>query len=312
VTTHKTFPKKSFFKPKKMPIFALDMIDFNKANEVQLVDIFADRGVKCQRKTGKYRYFPAVWRGEKNASIAVDVEQNVWQDFGGSGFEKGGDPIRLIEVWDHKKAFDAAQYLLSHKFVNKTEKSSSQIELKFNDSTERKYIGDYPIDNIQLEYLVNVRKIRTETAQRYTRKVFYQLGTKKVFAVGFRNDHGGWELRTNKFKITLGEKWYTTIPGRNKQDSLIVFEGFMDFMSALDLHQADFFEADCVVLNSLSMLDKLDLSKYAKVWLALDNDQAGEDATRIVMGKYAHVKDLRGDFAGYKDYNEKLIALTNH
>lgn len=295
-----------------MPIFALDMIDFNKANEIQLVDIFADRGVKCQRKTGKYRYFPAVWRGEKNASIAVDVEQNVWQDFGGSGFEKGGDPIRLIEVWDHKKAFDAAQYLLSHKFVNKTEKSSSQIELKFNDSTERKYIGDYPIDNIQLEYLVNVRKIRTETAQRYTRKVFYQLGTKKVFAVGFRNDHGGWELRTNKFKITLGEKWYTTIPGRNKQDSLIVFEGFMDFMSALDLHQADFFEADCVVLNSLSMLDKLDLSKYAKVWLALDNDQAGEDATRIVMGKYAHVKDLRGDFAGYKDYNEKLIALTNH
>ena len=86
----------------------------------------------------------------------------------------------------------------------------------------------------------------------------------------------------------------------------------MDFMSALDLHQADFFEADCVVLNSLSMLDKLDLSKYAKVWLALDNDQAGEDATRIMMGKYAHVKDLRGDFAGYKDYNEKLIALTNH
>ena len=83
----------------------------------------------------------------------------------------------------------------------------------------------------------------------------------------------------------------------------------MDFMSALDLHQADFFEADCVVLNSLSMLDKLDLSKYAKVWMALDNDQAGEDATRTVMGKYPHVKDLRGDFSGFKDYNDKLINL---
>ena len=285
------------------------MIDFLKANEVALVDIFADRGVKCQRTTGKYKYYPAVWRGEKNASIAVDIEQNVWQDFGGSGAGKGGDPIRLIEIWDHKTAFEAAQYLLSHTFKNKVEKTTNQFEIQFEENTTRRYIGDYPIDNIQLDYLVNDRKIRPETAQRYTRKVFYQLGQKKVFAVGFRNDKGGWELRTNKFKITLGEKWYTTIPGRNKRDSLIVFEGFMDFLSALDLHNADFFEADCVVLNSLSMLDKLDLTKYAKVWLALDNDLAGEDATRIVMGKYTHVKDLRGDFFGFKDYNDKLINL---
>ena len=285
------------------------MIDFNKANEIQLVDIFGDRCVKCQRTTGKYKYYPAVWRGEKNASICIDTSQNTWQDFGGSGAGRGGDPIRLIEIWDRKSAFDAAQYLLSHRFINKTEKSSGQAELKFDDSVDRKFIGDYPIDNIQLDYLVKERKIRRETAQKYTRKVFYQLGSKKVFAVGFRNDKGGWELRTNKFKITLGEKWFTTIPGRNKRNQLIVFEGFMDFMSALDLHQADFFEADCIVLNSLAMIEKLDFTKYEKVWLALDNDQAGEDATRLLMSKYPHMKDLRSDFNGYKDFNEKLQNL---
>lgn len=283
------------------------MIDFSKANEVQLVDIFDDRGVKCQRTTGKYKYYPAVWRGEKNASICVDTSQNTWQDFGGSGAGRGGDPIRLIEIWDHKKAFDAAQYLLSHHFKNRTE--TTQTELKFEDSAPRKFLGDYPIDNIQLDYLVNVRKIRRETAQRYTRKVFYQLGTKKVFAVGFRNDKGGWELRTNKFKITLGEKWYTTIPGKNKRNQLVVFEGFMDFLSALDLHQADFFEADCVVLNSLAMTDKLDFTKYEKIWLALDNDQAGEEATQHLMEQHNNMHDLRTDFAGYKDYNEKLQSV---
>lgn len=280
------------------------MIDFNKANEVALTDIFDDRGIKCQRTTGKYKYYPAVWRGEKNASIAVDVSLNVWQDFGGSGFEKGGDPIRLIEVWDHKDAKAAAQYLLAHHFKNRTE--TAQTELKFENETAQKYLGDYPIDNIQLDYLVNVRKIRPETAMKWTRKVFYLLGQKKVFAVGFRNDKGGWELRTNKYKVTMGEKWYTTIPGRNKRNNLIVFEGFIDYMSALDLHQADFFEADCVVLNSLSMTDKIDFSKYEKVWLALDNDQAGDEATRHLMGLHKNMKDLRGDFSGYKDYNEKL------
>ena len=248
----------------------------------------------------------AVWRGEKNASIAVDIEQNVWQDFGGSGAGKGGDPIRLIEIWDNKTAFDAAQYLLSHIFKNKVEKTTNQFEIQFEGDTTRRYIGDYPIDNIQLDYLVNTRKIRPETAQRYTRKVFYQLGNKKVFAVGFRNDKGGWELRTNKFKITLGEKWYTTIPGRNKRNTLIVFEGFMDFLSALDLHQADFFEADCVVLNSLAMTDKVDFTKYEKIWLALDNDQAGDETTRHLMEQYKNMKDLRSDFSEYKDYNEKL------
>ena len=285
------------------------MIDFLKANEVALVDIFADRGVKCQRTTGKYKYYPAVWRGEKNASIAVDIEQNVWQDFGGSGAGKGGDPIRLIEIWDHKTAFDAAQYLLSHTFKNKVEKTTNQFEIQFEGDTTRKYIGDYPIDNIQLDYLVNIRKIRPETAQRYTRKVFYQLGTKKVFAVGFRNDKGGWELRTNKFKITLGEKWYTTIPGRNKRNHLIVFEGFMDYLSALDLHQADYFEADCVVLNSLAMAEKINFAKYERIWLALDNDPAGDESTRHLMERHNNMKDLRGDFKGYKDYNDKLINL---
>lgn len=287
------------------------MIDFVKANEVLLVDIFADRGIKCQRTAGKYKYYPAVWRGEKNASIAVDIEQNVWQDFGGSGPGKGGDPIRLIEIWDHKTAFDAAQYLLSHSFKNKVAVSTNQCELRFEEESTRRYLGDYPIDNIQLDYLVNERKIRKQTAQRYTRKVFYQLGQKKVFAVGFRNDKGGWELRTNKFKITLGEKWYTTIPGRNKRDTLIVFEGFMDYLSALDLHRADYFESDCIVLNSLSMIDKLDLNKYTKVWLALDNDQAGDDATRHLMELHNNIKDLRSDFSGYKDYNEKLQKLNS-
>ena len=285
------------------------MIDFLKANEVALVDIFADRGVKCQRTTGKYKYYPAVWRGEKNASIAVDIEQNVWQDFGGSGAGKGGDPIRLIEIWDHKTAFEAAQYLLSHTFKNKVEKTTNQFEIQFEENTTRRYIGDYLIDNIQLDYLVNDRKIRPETAQRYTRKVFYQLGTKKVFAVGVRNDKGGWELRTNKFKITLGEKWYTTIPGRNKRNHLIVFEGFMDYLSALDLHQADYFEADCIVLNSLAMADKINFAKYERVWLALDNDPAGDGSTRHLMERHNNMKDLRGDFKGYKDYNDKLINL---
>ena len=292
-----------------MPIFAFDMIDFNKANEVALTDIFEDRGVKCQKTSGKYKYYPAVWRSEKNASIAVDTSQNVWQDFGGSGAAKGGDPIRLIEVWDHKTAFDAAQYLLVHHFKKTTE--TAQTELKFENESTQKYLGDYPIDNIQLDYLVNVRKIRPETAMKWTRKVFYLLGQKKVFAVGFRNDKGGWELRTNKYKVTMGEKWYTTIPGRNKRNHLIVFEGFIDYMSALDLHQADFFEADCVVLNSLAMADKFDFTKYEKVWLALDNDQAGDETTRHLMERHKNMKDLRGDFLGYKDYNEKLISLTN-
>lgn len=284
------------------------MIDFNKANEVQIVDIFYDRGIKCQRSTGKYRYFPAVWRGEKNASIAVDIEQNVWQDFGGTGAGKGGDAIRLIEIWDMKSAKNAAQYLLAHTFKNKLKSTENQAELNFENSAERRYIGDYPIDNIQLDYLVNVRKIRPETAQRYTRKVLYKLGQKKVFAVGFKNDHGGWELRTNKFKLTLGEKWFTTITGKSKRNQLIVFEGFMDYLSALDLHKADYFEADCIVLNSLSMTDKIDFSKYEKVWLALDNDQAGDDATRHLLEQHNNTHDLRSDFAGHKDYNEKLQA----
>lgn len=57
------------------------------------------------------------------------------------------------------------------------------------------------------------------------------------------------------------------------------------------------------------MADKFDFIKYEKVRLALDNGQAGDEATRHLLERHKNMKDLGGDFAGYKDYNEKLQSI---
>ena len=55
----------------------------------------------------------------------------------------------------------------------------------------------------------------------------------RLFAVGFRNDAGGWELRSARFKGGSSPKHITTID--NRSDTVIAFEGFMDFLAYLSL-----------------------------------------------------------------------------
>ncbi|WP_276807585.1 toprim domain-containing protein [Alistipes sp.] len=99
------------------------------------------------------------------------------------------------------------------------------------------------------------------------------------FAVGFRNDAGGWELRSERFKGGSSPKHITTLD--NRSDTVIAFEGFMDFLAYLSLKHPERLHIDAAVLNSVVNLPKAVpfLSRHPVIRTFFDNDEAGRKAT---------------------------------
>lgn len=82
----------------------------------------------------------------------------------------------------------------------------------------------------------------------------YQVRCRCFFAIGLRNDCGGWELRSERFKGSSPPKQITTID--HQADRVIVFEGFMDFLACLSMKHSAPLGIDAAVLNPVVNLPK--------------------------------------------------------
>lgn len=150
------------------------------------------------------------------------------------------------------------------------------------------------------------RGIDLAIARTYCREVRYAIGNKLYFAIGFRNDAGGWELRNARFKGTGTPKHITSID--NGSHTAILFEGFMDFLSYLSLEKAPHPSVDSLVLNSVVNLPKAlpFLARHELVHAFLDNDETGRKAlSRLADALPAsEVIDRSGFYRPHKDLND--------
>ena len=149
------------------------------------------------------------------------------------------------------------------------------------------------------------RRLQPSDVSPFLSEVYYRVSEKCFFALGFPNDAGGWELRNPYFKGCFAPKDISTIKGTDSH-KLQLFEGFMDFLSWRKLHPEG--QDDSIILNSLTLLPKLipTLHPYPIIESLLDNDEAGDRATKQLFDAGLPVKDMRACYAPYKDINEYL------
>ena len=131
---------------------------------------------------------------------------------------------------------------------------------------------------------------------------------KEYYGIGFMNDSGGIEIRSKYFKGCLGKKDITTI--NNNSDSVLIFESWSDFISYLTLKNETFNQENYIILNSTSLTKRAGilLQNYKLVSLFLDNDEAGDKATKsIINSSNISVIDCRNLYKNHKDLNDYLI-----
>lgn len=158
-------------------------------------------------------------------------------------------------------------------------------------------------------------------AADYVQEMYYRVNGKSLFALAFKNNAGGYELRNPGYKGCTFPKNITRIQFAGKRnDACFVFEGFMDYLSFLTIRHKNSPAYPCIdwqdyiILNSTANMDKAlyPLGEYEKIHYLLDNDEAGRKATQDILKEYGwRVRDASHLYSGHKDLNDYLCQKSS-
>ena len=271
--------------------------------QVSIVDYLAQAGHKPKLSKGVNYWYCSPLRTELTPSFKVNAERNQWYDFATGDH---GDIIDLVCALQHCTTAEAIRRIAALKGVRLAPSFSFGGTTPVrSQAPSMELIGVQAVKHPKLLLYLSERGLQPSDVSPFLSEVYYRVSEKCFFALGFPNDAGGWELRNPYFKGCFAPKAITTIKG-NDSHKLQLFEGFMDFLSWRELHPEG--QADSIVLNSLTLLPKLipTLHPYPIIESLLDNDEAGDRATKQLFDAGLPVKDMRACYAPYKDINEYL------
>lgn len=274
-------------------------INCEEANNIMLYELLLKLNAVCKKTNDSEAWFLSPFRKETKASFKVSKTKNVWYDHG-EGF--GGNTIDLITRLKNCSVKDALRFLDEGSF------SFQQSEI----STVEKKPGFEVLkkQNLQNKALVNYlesRGISYVLARTYCFELYYRSNGKIYFAIAFQNNSGGFELRNKYFKGCIGSKDYTLI--NNSTSQVKIFEGYIDFLSYIEMYPREISCSDYVICNSTAIVDKTIpiIKQYSNIELYLDNDQSGEKAKNQIMNNCIQAKAKNNLYTGFKDLNEMLV-----
>jgi hypothetical protein len=261
---------------------------------IPINDYLSMQGIRASSPVnGKTRY-KATWdRSDSEPSVVVYSHSNSWKDYGNT---KGGSIIDLVMYIRKCSIFEAIEHLKS---CNVT----PSAYVRAVNEPEYKVVRVGGLSR-QLRAYLEERQIPSWVYDEYCVQVNYSNKSgRELYAVGFKNDRGGYELRNRTHKSSISPKTITTIPGGK---NVSVFEGFIDFLSCCVIY-GRFPTNTVVVLNSTSNLAHVDWKLYNAAFLYLDNDKTGDHAAEIIT-ELTDAKDMR---SLYKDYNDLNLYLCH-
>jgi len=281
-----------------------------QAKSISIIDLLYTLNCEPTKKLNNDLWFNSPLHTEKTSSLKVDTNKNIWYDH---GIGKGGNIIDLV-VSMYNCNFSEALSRIAN-IVNHTNNYFLRVEpLKDFDRTtiptkkqEIQKVQD--LQNKALISYVNSRGINTDIATKYIKEIYWinQKSNKSNFGLCFKNDIGGYEVRNSILKLNIGGKSITTIKGIDLT-KVSLFEGFMDYLTALIHFKIDRFQGTVIILNSIALLERtIPLLKDKLVYTFLDNDRAGKKALSTLKDNNINILDCSNYYKDYKDFNESLI-----
>lgn len=273
---------------------------------------------KPLRKTSSGWYlYRCPWKVDNHPSLNVSPDGRVWHDQ--STGEKGGI-IELVMTSLNTKdlsrvcaEFNSSSFLLS--------KTSDDQKEKDIECSVFKSFEVMPLRSRGLYAYLYQRKVNINIAKQYLQEAHYSFDERTdgsyLYALAYANDKGGYELRGAPYKNNPdGYKGCTSPKGITthlgiENAPVVVFEGFMDMLSWVTL--TDGVKHNLVVMNSVVNKEatvELLQSISDKVYLCLDNDKGGDEATAFIKNVLPSVIDYRSHYADCKDVNEYLIKKS--
>lgn len=261
------------------------------------------RGLQPHRETATHGMFLSPLREEHTPSFSVRYDKGLWYDF---GLGEGGTLVQLVMRLEGCGLAEA---------IRRLRKGAADevpyLPLPTASAREDSPLRILSVGEIRHPALIGYlreRGIDPAVAGALCREVHYAVGERRFFAIGFRNDAGGWELRSPQFKGSSAPKSITTFDRHG--DTALLFEGFFDLLSHLTLQHESEPTADTAVLNSVVNLPRAlpFLARHTTIHAFLDNDEAGHLTLERLRSALpgATVIDRAESYRAHKDLNESL------
>jgi Toprim-like/CHC2 zinc finger len=294
-------------------------MNINQAQQIPLATLLSRLGYTPVKtyKGGVELAFRSPFRADTTASFFVNVHKNVWNDFGDSG----GTVLDFVMRYRSTDVRGALNYLETV-FGN----SFFLLEAQIRDPSVKdplksetlilEQIKPFGTSPSLTDYIVEQRKINASVANQYLKEVHFKNSDsgKHYFAAAFSNDAGGFEIRNAFFKSSINGKDMTFLKGTNN-DSIAVFEGFIDFLSYLTLKKIRQPETDALVLNSIAFKEKavnlIKTQNYTSMDMWLNNDKMGKETLHFFIENTDCIVTPQNHlYLDFNDLNELLVFNT--
>jgi len=285
-----------------------------EARKIDMVDYLFSLGHQPVKIRGNDYWYLSPLKNEKTASFKVNRKLNAWYDH---SLQKGGNLVDFGILFHRCSISELLQKLLQQNslYIQPLKPFDSLCPPPLAGEKGKIIVLDirhYIKSSALTEYL-DYRKIPLRIANRFCKEVDFHLYDRKYTVIGFQNSAGGFELRSAHFKGSSSPKGVTEL-GQDFSKCVIVFEGFMDFLSYRAIHRARFVlqsqhEPNYLILNSIGFLEKMKpkLEQYPAIHLYLDRDKKGIEVTKEALALCDKYRDESLLYENYKDLNEYLI-----
>ena len=226
-------------------------MNIEQAKQIPLEDFLRRLGYEPSHKSRDQLWYNSPFRHEKTPSFKVNPRLNAWYDFGQG---EGGDILDFVKKLDSLDRISDALARINDVIggtplpVRKLDNNASPVDPP---NMQLNSIG--PVKSKSLLGYLRSRGIDPKAVARYVQEAHYIRGDDRYFGLAFANRSGGYEIRSQGFKGTLGTKDITVIEGSS--DHVLVFEGFFDFLTSV-MVRAGPPDATVIVLNSVSLCEK--------------------------------------------------------
>lgn len=306
-----------------------------QAKCIPIVAYLEHQGIepKKTRMGGREVWFHSPIRdGDANPSFKVDTVKNLWYDH---GVAHGGNIIELVKELCACDVRDALQHLEKTKLYSPSlaqpqagvprraprrdveAAPTHQIaEGEKEKSWAFELLSQRPLRHPALLQYLSKRGIDHEVARAYLREIDFKApqSAGNYFALGYPSGDG-FEARNALFKGFVGTGKNISFHDKPGASRLQVFEGFMDFLSYLSKDKPTQPVGAVLVLNTTKFwpraLPYLNDPRFEEIRLYLDNDTAGDAATRKLfetVDDSSKLADMRSYYAGYEDLNAWLLG----
>lgn len=277
---------------------------------IPLATFLSQLGYEPTARKGTRLWYKSPLRQEHTPSFKVETALNCWYDF---GLGRGGNIIDLAAEMYQSTNLRYLMSCIADSCSVPSARTVASTSFQRHSAPSMERFEVVRLEHRALVAYLQERGIPAHIATAQCKEAHYSVNGRFYFAVAFENVSGGRELRNRYFKGCRGRKDISYLPWARDGPSTecAVFEGFIDYLSALTLGIIS--GADAIILNSVVNVNKVMpyLKDYITINCYLDNDTAGRTALTELTAIYGStVIDRSTLYSEFNDLNEFLVTQS--